>query len=142
MAPHHSVQKRSFFFLKFIRKPVVTWNPRGNYQTISASTYSYQKQGGIKYKVKKFYQHGTVRNWHKETCCRQRRARDRANIAAAVGQRQTLTAPIVIGMRCPTLYVHYFLSRRRKSKQGFHRFSILSRHSSTKRDVMMILSKH
>ena len=45
---------------------------------ISTSMCSYQIQG----KVEKFDQHGTVRNWHKDTCGPQRRARDRANIAA------------------------------------------------------------
>ena len=43
--------------------------------------------GGIKYNVEKFDPHrpicGTVRKRHKEACCPHRRARGRANIAAA-----------------------------------------------------------
>ena len=58
---------------------------------------------------------------------------------------KTLTAPDVALLYhvYPKVYVRALIfSRRRKSKQGFHRVSIMSCHSLTKRDIMMILSKH
>ena len=61
------------------------------------------KTGRIKYNMEKIDKHGrpTVRYWHKEAYCLQRRARDRASIPAArrtLRQNSILTAP-VIGVR-------------------------------------------
>ena len=101
-------------------------------------TYSYQKQRRNKVQGGKSNQHGTIQNWLKEACILQRRAKDKANISAVL--RKTLTAPIV-GMLYPTLSA-LILPRWRKSKQGYHQSSIMLWHRSTKRDIMMILSKH
>ena len=71
-----------------------------------------------------------------------RRARDRANIAAG---HRTLRQNANNSCRwdaAPDTLCALTLSRRRKSKYGFHRFSILLCHSLTKRDIVMILSKH
>ena len=135
------------YFWSLLVNPQLCGNQMEICHSISTNMYSYKKKkkkpGGIKYKVEKFDQHGTVRNWHKKACGPQRRASDRPNIADVRRTlRQTPRTTPVVGMLYPTLSSALFFSRWRKSKQGFHWFSIMLWHSSMKRDITMILSKH
>ena len=73
---------------------------------------------------------------------RKLRAKNSTNIAAARWTLRQNPNSSSHWDAIPDTLCLLILSQWTKSKQRFHRFSIMSCHSSTKGDIMMILSKH
>ena len=125
--------------------PQFCGNPEEICHSISMSIYSYQKLGGIKYNVDKFDQHCTMVMSEidiRKVVFPKESSETERTLPLSIGHwAQTITAPVV-RVLYHTLLSALISSQPRKWKQRFHWFSIMSWHSSTKRDIMMILSTY
>ena len=146
MAPHFLATFLSssihFFSIYFISKPIVIWKTRGNCHHFHEHVFLPKNrrdevQGGKVWSPHVIPSEIGIRRF----VVPKEEAETEQTLPLLVGHwGKTPTAPVV-GMLYPTLYCTLIFITAKKIKT-YHRFLIMSCHSSTKSDIMMISSKH
>ena len=135
MPPHLSGQQRPFI-CNFIDKPILMWKPRGDLPKHFHEHVFLPKTGEI--------------TWKSLTNMVLSDIGIRSLVVPKKNQRQSKHCPVRRTLRqnhmlswcCKQHLKCVNLSKQGKLKQGFHRFSIMMCHSLTKRNIIVILSKH